>query len=124
MVWRSWHCSRRPRLGIGDGVEEMRPIVEDDVGGDGAQVLEEAVSGAARGEGGAPGEDAELGDGVEGEGEQVEGDEEAGEGLLAMAEIVLEVVAVRLEDVEGLVLDLPAGATAGGEVGNRAGGDG
>jgi hypothetical protein len=101
----------------------MRPIVEDDVGGDGAQMLEEAVPGTAGGERGAPGEDAELGDGVEGEGEQVEGDEDAGEGLLAVAEIVLEVVAVGLEDVEGLVLDLPAGAAAGGEFGDGFGAD-
>src|SRR3982751_533186 len=47
-----------------------------------------------------------------------------GKGELAVAEIVLEVVAVGLEDVEGLVLDLPPGAAAGGEVGDRAGGDG
>src|SRR5947199_834584 len=99
--------SRRPGFWIGDCLEEVRPIGEDDIGGDGAQVLEEAVSGAAGGEGGAPGEDAELGDGVAGEGEQVEGDEDAGEGLLAVAEIVLEMVSVGLEDVEGLVLDLP-----------------
>ena len=91
------------------------PVWEDDVGGDGAQVLEEVIAGAAGGGGGAPGEDGELGDGVEGEGEEVEGDEQAGEGELAVAEVVFEVVAVGLEDVEGLILDLPAGPAAGGE---------
>src|SRR5690349_25073922 len=87
-------------------------------------MLEEVVPGAASGDGVAPGEDAERGDGVEGEGEEIEGDEEVGKGELAVAEIVLEVVAVGLEDVEGLVLNLPPGTAAGGEVGDRAGGDG
>jgi hypothetical protein len=40
-----------------------------------------------------------------------------------MAEIVLEVVAIGLEYIEGLVLDLPAGAAAGGEFGDSLGGD-
>src|SRR3954466_8414849 len=86
-------------------------------------MLEEAVSGAAGGDGGAPGEDTEIGDGVEGEGEQVEGDEEVGQGELAVAEVVLEVVALGLEDVEGLVLDLPSGAAAGGQFGDTVCGD-
>ena len=41
-----------------------------------------------------------------------------------MAEIVLEVVAVGLEHVESLVLDLPSGAAAGGDLGDGLGGDG
>ena len=49
-------------------------------------------------------------------------EEDAGERLLAVAEIVLEVVAVGLEHVEGLVLDLPAGAAAGGQLGDGVGG--
>ena len=40
-----------------------------------------------------------------------------------MAEVVFEVVAVGLEDVEGLVLDLPSGAAAGGKLGNGLDGD-
>src|SRR3954454_19758993 len=87
-------------------------------------MLEEVVPGAAGGDGVAPGEDTERGDGMEGEGEEIEGHEEAGKDEFAVAEIVLEVVAVGLEDVEGLVLDLPAGPAAGGELGDRAGGDG
>jgi hypothetical protein len=81
-------------------------------------VLEEAVLGAAGGHGGAPGADAEVGNGVEREREQVEADQEARQGLLAVAEVVLEVVALGLEDVEGLVLDLPAGAAASGQFGD------
>ena len=38
--------------------------------------------------------------------------------LLAMAEVVLEVVAAVLEHVEALVLDLPARPCAGGELGH------
>ena len=67
-------------------------------------MLEEAVLGAAGGHGGAPGADAEVGNGVEREREQVEADQKARQGLLAVAEVVLEVVALGLEDVEGLVL--------------------
>ncbi|HEY0911958.1 MAG TPA: hypothetical protein VGD75_17180 [Bradyrhizobium sp.] len=52
----------------------MRPVPEDDIGGDGPQMLEEAVCRAAGDDGGAPGEDAEIGGGVEREGKQVEGD--------------------------------------------------
>jgi len=89
------------------------PVREDDVGRDGAQVLEESVLGAAGGDGSASRENTEIGDGVEGEGEQVEADQ----GLLAVAEAVLEVVAPGLEDVEGLVLDLPSGPAARGQVG-------
>src|SRR4051795_13564647 len=82
-------------------------------------MLEEAVFGTAGG--GAPGEDTEIGGGVEGEGEQVEADQEVGQGLLAVAEAVLEVVA--LEHVEGLVLNLPAGAAARRQLGDTVRGD-
>ena len=60
----------------------------------------------------------EVAEVVQGEGDEVEGDEDGRQGLFAVAEIVLEVVAVVLEDVEGLVLDLPARAAAGGEFGD------
>src|SRR4051794_41938474 len=82
-------------------------------------MLEEAVFGTVGG--GAPGEDTEIGGGVEGEGEQVEADQEVGQGLLAVAEAVLEVVA--LEHVEGLVLDLPSGMAARGQFGDAVRGD-
>src|SRR3954452_20959742 len=82
-------------------------------------MLEEAVFGTVGG--GAPGEDTEIGGGVEGEGEQVEADQEVGQGLLTVAEVVLEVVA--LEHVEGLVLDLPSGTAARGQFGDAVRGD-
>ena len=41
------------------------------------------------------------------QGEQVEGQQDARQRFLAMSKIVLEIVAVRLQHIEGLVLDLP-----------------
>lgn len=75
------------RFGVGDGAEQRVPVGEDDVGGDGAQVLEEAVSRAAGGHGGAPRQDAQVGCGVEGECQKIEGRQEIGQGGFAMAEV-------------------------------------
>ena len=55
-----------------------------------------------------------------GEGDQIEGDEHGGEIVFTVAEIVLEVVALGLERIEALVLDLPSGATAGGKLDDGA----
>ena len=52
----------------------MGPVPEDDVGGDGPQMLEEAIRGTTDDDGGSPCEDAEASSGVECEGEQIEGD--------------------------------------------------
>ena len=83
----------------------MGPVAENDIGGDGAQMLEEAICRAARDDGGSPGEDAEVSGGMEREGQQVESDENTGEGFLAVSKVVFEIVAVGLEQVEGFVLD-------------------
>src|SRR5580693_2424662 len=101
----------------------MRPAVEDDIGGDGPQMLEEAIGRTARDDGGAPGEDAEISGGVEREGQQVESDQNAGQGLLAMSKVVLKIVSVGLQHVEGLVLDLPSCPSAGGQFSDGVGGD-
>src|SRR5689334_1599187 len=53
------------------------------------------------------------------ESEQIHGSE-----LLAVAEVVLEVVAVGLEDAEAFVLDLPSGPGAGHDLGDGVAGDG
>ena len=87
------------------------------------RVLEEAICRTTGDDSGAPGEDAEISGGVEREGEQVEGDQNAGEGFLAVPEVVFEIVSFGLEHVEGLVLDLPPGAAAGGQFGDGAGRD-
>ena len=66
----------------------------------------------------------DVAEGMEGEGQEVEAGEDGGEVLLAVSEVVFEIVAAVLEDVEGLVLDLPAGAAAGGEFDDVVGADG
>jgi len=99
------------------------PVLEDDVGGDGPQMFEEAIRGATRDDGSSPGEDAEISGGVECEGEQVEGDKDTGKGFLAVSKVVLEMVSVGLEHVEGLVLDLPSCPSAGGQFSDGVGRD-
>ncbi len=110
-------ASGRLRGGASGGEEchECVPGGEHLVFGDGAQVLEQARPGAEALPCPPPLVFGEFAGGVQGEGEQVEDDEHGGEGVLAVAEVVFEVVAVLLEDVEGLVLDLPPGAGAVGE---------
>lgn len=51
-----------------------------------------------------------------GEGQKVHGSEQHGEVLLAVAEVVLEMIAVVFEDVEALVFDFPARPGAGGDL--------
>jgi hypothetical protein len=46
---------------------------------------------------------------VEGERQQIERGGEGGKVLLAVSEVVLEVIAAGLEGIERLVLDLPSG---------------
>jgi len=118
-VWSGWSYRRR-----GDGQKQMVPVPKHHVSGDGPQMLEEAIGRTARDDGGSPGEDAEISGGVEREGQQVEGDQNTGEGFLAVAKVVFEIVSVGLQHVEGLVLDLPPGAAAGGECGDGIGRDG
>ena len=66
---------------------------------------------------------ADVADGMDSEGKKVQGDEDGGKVQLAMTEAVLKVVSLGLENIEGFVLDLPAGATAGGEFGDILGSD-
>ena len=51
------------------------------------------------------------------------GHEDGGEVALSVAEFVLDVVTLGLENVEGFVLDFPAGPPAGGEFGDIVGSD-
>ena len=104
-----------PGAAVGEQGHERGPGGEHLVGGDGPQVLEQADSRAEPLPGRLPG-----GFGARrprgGEGQQVDDDQRAGQGVLAVADVVFEVVAVLPEDVEGLVLDLPAGAGEFGDV--------
>ena len=60
---------------------------------------------------------------MESESEQVQGHEHGREVVFPVAEIVLEIVAVILQDIEALVLDFPPSAPAGGPIGHRVGAD-
>ena len=84
----------------GQQADQRVPVGEHLVLGDGAQVLEQAEAGAEPLPGPLPEGFGEFAGGVQGEGEEVGDDEHAGEGVPAVAEVVLEVVAVLLEDVE------------------------
>src|SRR5471030_2464369 len=86
-------------------------------------MLKEAICRTAGDDGGSPGEDAEISGGVECECQQVESDQNTGEGFLAVPKVVFEIVSVGLEHVEGIVFDLPPGASAGGQFGDGIGGD-
>src|ERR1700722_5172479 len=123
--WRDEGClwSRWPYRRRGDGLQQMRPVLEDNIDGDSPQMLEEAVCRAARNDRGAPGKDPEISGGVECESEQIEGDQDAGEGFLAVSKVVFEIVSVGLQNVKGLVFDLPPSAAAGGQSGDGVGGD-
>ena len=55
----------------------------------------------------------QVGDGVEREGQQVEDGKDGREVLLAVAEIVFEVIALGFQGIEAFVLDLPACPAAG-----------
>ena len=99
------------------------PGGKDQERGDGREIVEELAAGAELLPGGAPEFVGDVADGVNGEGQQVQSRQDGGEVALAVTEIVLDVVSLGLENVEGLVLDLPAGATAGREFGDIVGPD-
>src|SRR3954468_11939562 len=95
------------RFCVDQGLHERRPIGKDEIDRDGSDVVEEARTRSFSGSGLGPELFEAVADGMKCEGEQVHGGEHHGEVLLAVAEVVLEVVAVGLEDVEAFVLDLP-----------------
>jgi hypothetical protein len=92
-------------------LQQVLPGGKDQESGDCGGIVEELAAGAEL----LPGD---VADGVHGEGQQVQGHQNGGEVALAVTEIVLDVVSLGLEDVEGLVFDLPASATAGREFGD------
>ena len=104
----------------GEGGEEVAPGGEDEKDGDRPQVVEEGDASAGLFAGPRPQVLGQLGEGMVGEGDQIEGDEHGGEVFLAVTEIVLEVVALGLERIKALVLDLPSGTAAGGEFDDSA----
>ena len=92
---RAWR-----RFCEGQGLQQVLPGGKDQESGDCGGIVEELAAGAELLPGGAPEFVGDVADGVHGEGQQVQG------------------VSLGLEDVEGLVFDLPASATAGREFGD------
>jgi len=60
---------------------------------------------------------------MDGEGQQVQAHQDRGEILFPVSEVVLKVVALVLQNVEGLVLDLPPGPATGGKFDDGIGTD-
>src|SRR3954447_2720535 len=92
------------RFCVDQRLHKRCPIGKDEIGRDGSDVLEEARPRSFGGSGLGPELFEAVANRMECEGEQVHGGEHHGEVLLAVAEVVLKVVAVGLEDVEAFVL--------------------
>lgn len=63
-------------------------------------------------------------DGMQQKGWELEGAEDEAQALLAVAEVIFEMIALIFEGVVAVVLNFPAGAAGLGEGGHRGGGDG
>src|SRR3954447_6243880 len=124
MVGIAWFSRGSGRWsGEGQRCQKVVPGEEDQEGGDGSQVFEEPTTGPHLLHRPAPQIFGEIADGMESESQKVQGDEHGGKIVFAVAEIVLEIVSVVLQDVEAFVLDLPACPATGGEVDHRVGTD-
>src|SRR4051812_16912401 len=99
------------------------PGGEDQEGGDGSQVFEEAAARAHLLHRFAPEIFGQIADGMEGESEKVQRNEHGGKIDFAVPEVVFEMVAIVLEDVEAFILDLPARPATSGQVDHRVGAD-
>src|SRR3954471_11164328 len=113
----------RRRVCKGGGGQEILPRREDQIDRDRRQLAEEIAAWPKLGPCGAPEFIADVADGVDGERQQVQADQDGGEVLLAVSEAVLEVVALGLEHVERLVLDLPSRPATGGQFDDGTGAD-
>jgi hypothetical protein len=105
-----WVRSRGERglFGECEGEEQIFPGWEDQKDGDGGELAEEVVAGPLFFAGCAPEVIGDIADGMECEGNEVQRDEDGGEVCFAVSEVVLEVLAVVFQDIEGLVLDFPS----------------
>ena len=122
---RAGRPSRRDwwRLCKGEGEQQIFPRREDVIGRYRGQLVEEIIARPELCPGGAPEFVADVADGVDREGQQVQTHQDGGKILLPMSKAVLKVVAVGLEHVERLVLDLPPCPAAGGKLDDRVGTD-
>src|SRR3954466_9410172 len=120
MVGIAWFSGGSGRWS-GEGQRCQKVGGEDQEGGDGSQVFEEPTTGPHLLHRPAPQIFGEIADGMEGESEQVQGDEHGGKIGFPVSEVVFEMVAVVLQNVEAFILDLPARPATGGEVDHRVG---
>src|SRR3954449_3144713 len=101
--------------------QKIVPGGEDQEGGDGSQIFEEP--GPHLHHRLAPEIFGQIADGMEGESQKVERNKHGGKIDFAVAEVVFEMVAVVLQDVEAFILDLSARPATDGEVDHRVGRD-
>jgi hypothetical protein len=111
------------RSGKGQRCQKVVPGGEDQEGGDGSQIFEEPAAGTHLLHRLAPEIFGQIADGMEGESEKVQGDEHGGKIDFAVPEVVFEMIAVVLQDIEAFVLDLPARPATGSQFGHRVGAD-
>src|SRR5208282_847998 len=112
------------RLCKGEGEEQILPRREDQVGRDRRQLVEEIVAWPKRDPCGAPEFVADVADGMDRERQQVQAHQDGCEIVLPVSETVLKVVALVLQNVERLILDLPPCPATGGEFDDSVGTDG
>src|SRR5882757_9096107 len=104
--------------GEGQRLQQFFPGGEYQVLGDGGETVEEPRPRTGLCSGKAPYVFGQVADRMESEGQQIEHDEQSREVLLSVTEAMLKVVTTGLQNVERLVLDLPACAATGGEFGD------
>src|SRR3954471_1668321 len=102
------------RLCKGESEQQIVPRREDQIGGDRRQLAEEIGAWPELGPCSTPEFIADVADRVDRERQQIEAHQDGGEVVLAVSEAVLEVIALGLEDVERLILDLPPCPATGG----------
>ena len=94
------------------------PVGEEKIGGDGVQVGEKVFAGAQDGTGLLPEIFHAVAHRVKGKRQQIQQHKLLRQMLFAMPEVVLQMVAMILQHVEALVLDLPASACADHDFGH------
>ena len=90
------------------GCHQVLPVGEEEEDGDRSQTFEETAACSCLVDGLQPKVIGEFGDGVEGEGQQVEGGKDGGQVLLAVAEIVFEVIALVFQGIEASAMPISA----------------
>jgi hypothetical protein len=88
------------RFGKSKGLQQIIPRIEDQKGGDRREVAEERAAWSEFFPGCAPELITEIASGMKSEGQKVEGHKDGGQVLLAVTEIMLEMVAFGFQYIE------------------------